>query len=366
MDIRSTKAFKFWEKYEHHLGLGALAAGFFFDLIIADRPDSVGNNLLLLAYLLIAGTFIIILNQVRTRRLEAQHHVEPFFLLLILQFCFGGLASNLLVLYGRSGTLGGSVVFLAMLVGLIVGNEYLRNRYAVLKFNVAVYYFLLLSYCVIAVPTFITHSVGGWSFLLSGITSLVVIAVFLAVLFFSVFRGRDINSLRAVGGIVALIFICFNVLYYINVIPPVPLSLKSIGVYHSVLKRQDGGYVVLYERPHWWEFWRNSSGTYHAPAGPTGRGAFCYSSVFAPTDLSAPVYHKWEHYDGGEWRVQSRISFPIAGGRDGGYRGYSAISTLEAGKWRCSVETSGGALIGRIGFTVQEASTTPPLSQKTL
>lgn len=368
MDIRSTKAFLFWEKYEHHLGLGALAAGFFFDLMVADRPDSVGNNLLLLFYLLIGGAFIIVLNLRETRRSVAEHHVEPFFLLLILQFCFGGLASNLLVLYGRSGTLAGSAVFLAMLVALILGNEYLRNRYAVLKFNVAVYYFLLLSYCVIAVPTFITHAVGGWSFLLSGIISLVIIAIFLAALFFLVFRGRDIVSLRAVGGIVFLIFICFNVLYFINVIPPVPLSLKSIGVYHSVLKREDGGYVVLYEKSHWWEFWRDTSGTYRAPAGTTGSGAFCFSSVFAPTDLSAPVYHKWEFYDPseGEWRVRSRISFPVSGGRDGGYRGYSAISTVVPGSWRCSVETAGGALIGRVGFTVVAASTTAPLSQKIL
>lgn len=363
MNIRETRLFKFWQRYEHHIGLGALAAGFFFDLIIADRPDSVGNNLLLLSYLLVAGVFIIVLN-LRTRR---NADLEPFFMLLILQFCFGGLASNLLVLYGRSGTLAGSAVFLAMLVALIFGNEYLRSRYAVLKFNIAVYYFLLLSYCVIAVPTFITHSVSAWSFLVSGLVSLGVIAVFLAALFFSVFKGRDVESLRVVGGIVALIFISFNVLYFINVIPPVPLSLKSIGVYHSVLKRQDGGYVILYEKAPWWEFWRDSASTYRT-AGAGAGGAFCFSSVFAPTDLKTPVYHKWDRYDteAGEWRTQSRISFPISGGRDGGYRGYSAVSTLRPGKWRCSVETAGGALIGRVGFTVVQEPAAPALSQKTL
>ncbi len=364
MDLRSTWLFKTWEKYEHHIGLGALIAGFFFDLIVADRPDSVGNNLLLLFYLIIAGTFIIILN-VRARR---RSDVEPFFLLLILQFAFGGLASNLLVLYGRSGTFAGSAVFLAMLVALIVGNEYLRNRYAILKFNVGVYYFLLLSYCVIAVPTFMTHSISGWSFLLSGLISLIVVAVFLVALFFFVFRGRDIDSLRIVGGIVALVFISFNVLYYINVIPPVPLSLKSVGVYHSVLKRQDGGYVVLYQKEPWWEFYRGSASAYAITPGLEGREAFCFSSVFAPTDLNAPVYHRWEKYDEveKEWRTQSRISFPISGGRDGGYRGFSRISMLTPGRWRCSVETTGGALIGRVGFRAVESSTTPALSQKTL
>lgn len=364
MDIRSTHLFKFWQKYEHHIGLGALAAGFFFDLIIADRPDSIGNNLLLLFYLIVAGVFIIVLN-VRTRR---RQDVEPFFMLLALQFAFGGLASNLLVLYGRSGTLAGSAVFLAMLVALILGNEYLRNRYSLLKFNVGVYYFLLLSYCVIAVPTFITHSISVWSFLFSGLVSLVIIAVFLTALFFFVFKGKDIDSLRIVGGIVGLIFVCFNALYFINVIPPVPLSLKTIGVYHSVLKRADGGYVVLYEKEPWWEFYRGAASHYAITDGAGGRDAFCFSSVFAPTDLNAPVYHNWEKYDDdtGEWRVQSRISFPIAGGRDGGYRGFSRVTTLTEGRWRCSVETASGALIGRVGFRAVPAASAPPLSQKTL
>lgn len=364
MDIRSTKLFKFWERYEHHIGLGALAAGFFFDLIIADRPDSVFNNLLLLFYLIVAGAFIILLNIQKRRRQD----VEPFFMLLILQFCFGGLASNLLVLYGRSGTLAGSAVFLAMLVALILGNEYLRNRYSLLRFNVGVYYFLLLSYCVIAVPTFITKSIGLWPFILSGLTSLVFIAIFLTALFFLVFRGKDFESLQIVSGIVGLIFICFNLLYFINVIPPVPLSLKTIGVYHSVLKRSDGDYVVLYEREPWWEFYRSSASTYTIGDGAGGREAFCFSSVFAPTNLEAPIYHKWEKYDESarEWRTQSRISFPIAGGRDGGYRGFSRVSLLTPGDWRCSVETAQGQLIGRVGFTATPASVTAPLSQKTL
>src|SRR3990167_2827763 len=124
MDYRSTRAFKFWERWEHHFGVGALAVGFVFDLVIADRPDSLTNNLLLLSYLFIAGALIIILNLREMQRLEAANSTEPFFLLLVLQFCFGGLASNLLVLYSRSGTLAGSAVFLGLLVVLVLANEY--------------------------------------------------------------------------------------------------------------------------------------------------------------------------------------------------------------------------------------------------
>lgn len=358
------KGFAFWKKYEHHIGVGALLAGFGFDVIIADRPDSLPNNILLLSYLLIAGAFIIILNLRETRIKEAQQSAEPLFLLLVLQFCFGGLASNLLILYGRSGTLAGSALFVLLLLALIVGNEFLRSRYALLRFNVSVYYVLLLSYFVIAVPTFVTHSMGTGSFLLSGVVASVFIALFLTVLFFAVFRGRDTAKLMEVSSLIVAIFLVFNLLYFLNVIPPVPLSLKDIGIYHSVLKHSSGGYVAIYEAPPWWQFWRNTSGTYTLGAGGS---AFCYSSVFAPAELTAPIYHTWEvRSTSGEWEVRSKVSFPISGGRDEGYRGFSVKSSLTPGTWRCNVETARGALIGRTTFTVVSASTTPALVTKTL
>src|SRR5689334_12492554 len=109
----SSRLFEFWQKYEHHLGVPAIILGFTFDFLLAKRPDSIIDNSLLLTYLFVAASFIIILN---LREMRANKTAEPLFLLLILQFCFGGLASNLLVLYGHSGTLAGSALFLGMLL----------------------------------------------------------------------------------------------------------------------------------------------------------------------------------------------------------------------------------------------------------
>ena len=353
--------FLFWQKYEHHLGVGALLLGFLFDLWAADRPDSLFNNILLLSYLFIAGSFIIIIN-LRARR--RKDDVEPLFLLLVLQFCFGGLASNLLVLYGHSGTLAGSAVFIGILALVVFGNEYFRSRYSLLRFNVGVYYFLMLSYALVAVPVYITHSVGVGTMLLSGVISLLFFGVFLYLLFFAVFRGTDTEKLKEVSLIIAGIFLAFNVLYFLNVIPPVPLAMRELGVYHSVLRHSDGTYLAIYEPARWYQFWRNTSPVYTLNTSV----AFCFSSVFAPADLRAPIYHTWEHKNQrtGEWETRSRISFPISGGRDEGYRGFTVKTALSAGEWRCNVETASGALIGRIGFTAVESPDTPALSQKTL
>ena len=356
------RTFLFWQRYEHRFGVGALLAGFLFDLWIAKRPDSVANNLLLLSYLFVAGAFIIIINLYERRRKD---DAEPFFLLLVLQFCFGGLASNMLVLYGHSGTLAGSAVFIGILALVAFGNEYFRSRYSLLRFNVGVYYFLMLSYALVAVPIYITHSVGVGTMLLSGVISLLFSGVFLYILFLAVFRGTDTNKLREVSFIIAGIFCAFNVLYFLNVIPPVPLAMRDLGIYHSVLRHSDGTYLAMYEPAQWYQFWRDTSETYLLNSS---HSAFCFSSVFAPADLEAPIYHKWEYKNPqtGEWEVRARVSFPISGGREEGYRGFTVKTAVSSGEWRCDVETAGGALIGRIGFTAVESSTTPALSQKTL
>ncbi|OGC87657.1 hypothetical protein A3D70_01105 [Candidatus Adlerbacteria bacterium RIFCSPHIGHO2_02_FULL_54_18] len=352
--------FHFWERYEHHIGVGALVVGFLFDLWVADRPDSIFNNLLLLSYLFLAGAFIIILNLRARRRPD---DATPLFLLLMLQFCFGGLASNLLVLYGHSGTLTGSAVFIGILVLIVFGNEYFRSRYSLLRFNIGVYYFLMLSYALVAVPIFITHSLGILTFFLSGIISIMAISGFLILLFFAVFRGSDTGKLKEVSFIIGGIFCVFNLLYFLNVIPPVPLSLRDIDVYHSVLKRADGTYLALYEPAPWYQFWRSSSERYTSASGT----AACFSAVFAPADLQTPIYHVWEYKNAtGEWEQRSKVPFPIQGGRAEGYRGFSTKSALTPGEWRCNVETASGALIGRVGFVAVWASTTPALSQTTL
>lgn len=353
VSIRETRVFKFWQRYEHHFGVGALATGFFFDLIIADAPDSVGNNLLLLSYLFIAAALIIILNLREMRRKEIEQSSEPFWFLLALQFCFGGLASNLLVLYGKSGTFTTSAIFIVLLIALIFGNEFLRSRYAQLRFNIGIYYFLLLTYTVIAAPTFIFHSIGPGEFLLSGLLSLAVMALFVAVLFALVFKKDRQQQLKQTVLLIFTIFIVFDALYFLHIIPPVPLSLKSIGIYHSVLRSSSGNYLVMYEPQPWYMFWRDTSTTFHYQAGET---AYCFSSVYAPARLGAPVYHRWEYYNSSikRWELVSRISYDIAGGRQEGYRGFSATTGLKPGKWRCNVETASGSLIGRFGFTALE------------
>jgi hypothetical protein len=356
---------RIWEKYDRHLAVGALVFGFILDTITLNRPDQLLDNAILLTYLTISGSVIFYMTM-RASRGRTQGNLT-IFLPLLLQFSFGNLASGLLVLYFRSGTLAQSLLFFLILAALLVGNEFLKSRYAQFRFNIAIYYLLLLCYIELTVPVLL-HAIGPWVFLVCGVVSLVIITGYLWTL--TLFAAKEmVQHIKPAGAIVGLIFICFSILYFLNIIPPVPLAMRDLGVYHSVLKRSDGSYLALYEKSALYQIWRDTSSTYRISSG-TGSisSAFCFSSVFAPTDLKAPIYHTWQYYNevSKEWEVRARISFPISGGRDDGYRGFSIKTALAPGEWRCNVETAQGSLIGRIRFTVVEGAVVPELSQKTL
>ncbi len=360
---------QFWNRYERPLSALTLICGFTFDLLLAKRPDSIADNVLLLFYLVLAGTLIILINRRSDRDIQNEETVQPLVLLLVLQFCFGGLASNLLILYGKSGSLGSSLIFIGLLIGLLVGNEMLKTRYQQLRFNIAVYYFLLLTYVVIATPTFILHSVGTVSFLISGVLSLAIMAGFISLLRIFALRNNRSKQLWDMRIMVASIFLVFNGLYFANIIPPVPLSLKSAGIYHSVTALDtpsDGAiYSATYEPKHWYEFWRDTGDDFNITAGDP---AYCFSAVFAPGELKTPISHRWEYFYPvtEKWIGVSLVQFPINGGREEGYRGYSKKQVLTDGEWRCTVETSSGQVIGRITFTVKTSSSTPALSSAKL
>ena len=59
----------------------------------------------------------------------------------------------------------------------------------------------------------------------------------------------------------------------------------------------------------------------------------------------------------------SIVSYPINGGRDGGYRGYTIKSNPGPGEWRVDISTADGHLLGRVRFSVDQTPPTNPVQQ---
>lgn len=342
----------FIEKHERHIGTAALFVGAAFDWLTITKPDSLFGGISLATYLAVAGGSILLLNA------RSAREKESVWLVVLLQFCFGNLASGLLVLYSQSATLVGSWLFLLVLGAFLVGNEFARKRYVRLRSQLVGYFILVTAYAGFVVPVLLT-AVGTSIFLLSVALSLSFMVGYVA-LIYAAAPSRVRGDWK--GTLVGVVIVAgvFNALYFLNFIPPVPLSLKEAGVYHSVTRSVSGYAVVGEIRPKWYDIRALMTTKVHIVAE---EGLYCFSSVYAPVGLKTPIYHRWEQYDmtSKEWETRARIPFPISGGRDEGYRGYSYKGSLADGEWRCSIETQEGALIGRRTFTVSVIAQEPEL-----
>lgn len=355
---RSTEELIHW--YERYVSPLSLIAGFLADnFILLRRVDLLQSNLILIGYLALAALGILLINLVESGRWTHRWMlaVAPFMPVLV-QFCFGGLLSGFLSLYSRSAAYATSWIFVLAIAGLLLGNERFRKLYVRFSFQMSVYFTVLFSYLIFFLPV-VFKQIGPWMFIASGLTSLAGIALFLLLLrriVPSVVK-RDATS---VARSIAIIFVVFNVLYFTDAIPPLPLSLKEAGVYHGVTK-VGTDYHLLGEPLAWYQIYLNYNMTVHVSPGES---IYVFSAVFAPSGLSTVIVHQWQRWDAASkrWVSADIVRFPVSGGRDGGYRGYSAKSGLTPGAWRVNVLTRYGQLIGRVAFDVVAASSTPPLT----
>ena len=346
--------------YERRISSVTLITGFIFDNLTLRRIDQLFDVLALSFYVVLSGLCILGLGILDRKRERGEIHEDwHFWLLITLQFAFGGLFSAFFIFYTRSGAFASSWPFFLALAGLLIGNEIFKARYSILIFRVAIYFFVLFSFAALYIPVLLSK-MGDNIFILSGLVSLLLIWIFLhllgRILPETIYRIRR-QLMTGIIGIYAVI----NLLYFTNIIPPIPLALKEVGVYHTLTKTGNAYIVSEEERP-WYSFLQRR--TYHTTLGET---AYVVSAVFAPTDLETTIVHEWQYFDEsrGDWRTVSQVKFDIIGGRVKGYRGYSLKSNITPGKWRVNIETERGQLVGRIKFRVERVSTPPSLETKT-
>jgi len=193
----------------------------------------------------------------------------------------------------------------------------------------------------------ILSKVNAWIFILAGLISLAV-----SVLVFSFglkTKPRErLRGLMPVAPWIASTFLIINLLYFANLIPPVPLALKSSGIYHEIIRTKNG-YSAKYVPPSLWHFWRKWDNPFY---WSQGESVYCFTAIFAPRGLSVPIYHVWNRKTDKGWKQTDRIHYQIAGGREYGYRGFTKKSAVAPGDWRVEVTTERGQILGQIEFAV--------------
>ena len=354
-----------YKKFEKYISPVGLIYGFIFTSLTLTRVGMWLENFWIVMHLLIAGFGILAVtlfeNRAEVKKLiEVEREKFRFFLTLIIQFAFGGLFSTFFVFYMRSTSPMDSWFFLLILITLLLGNELWKKHYQRLSFQISILFVSLYLFLIFLLPV-LFHRLGADLFVASGVLSLLVVSMFLLILR-KFAREKFKNSHNILMTSLFSTFILMNILYFTNVIPPIPLAIKDAGVYHNVIKNSVGNYEVQSE-PTIWQDYFNPYPVFHKKAGET---VYVFSSIFSPVNFATNIVHQWQYYDETKkaWVDSGRIVLPITGGRAEGYRLYSSKQAIIAGLWRVKVMTVSGQVLGRVNFRVEDATTSPDLITK--
>lgn len=349
----------YYEQNENKIAVGFFIGGFIFDIIMLDRIDSmfmIGQQIIYLVVILAA------LIQMFFEETRPAPEFEKMFVLkrwyydyrtAIVHFFFGSLLNLYTLFFFKSSSLLISFAFMVVMVALLIANESHRFKSSGLSFK-----FGLLAMCFLAFFSFLVPIVvgvmGTLVFLFSMLVgSLPIIAVgwWIQTYRANLFEKAKKQILLPLG----FVLIAFLSLYVLRLIPPVPLSLPFIGIYHSI-ERVPEGYKLGHERP-WWKIWHKGDQDFHAQRSDKIFVAF---SVFSPARFSDQVLVRWFWKDNrAGWILQDSIPIKIVGGRAEGFRGYGVKSNYQPGKWKVQIETTDEREIGRIYFNLEIAPEEP-------
>lgn len=339
----------YYERNEGRVAASFFAAGFVFDMVTVGRIDSwatIGQQALYLAVVMTA------LLQMFTEQ-DAPPRGPAGFVLkrwyyqyrtALVHFLLGALLNLYAIFYFKSSSLLVSFGFLGFLVILLLANEFKRVKSMGLSFK-----FALLSLCLLSFFSYLVPVLVGSISLVLFLLSMLVGSLPLVLGAWLLGRGRPERFARARRQILlplGCVLVGFLTFYLFRVIPPVPLSIPFIGVYHQV-ERTGDSYRLSHERPAW-RLWHNGDQNFLAQPGDK---VYVFFRIFSPARFSDQVQMRWQWKDPARgWTVHDTIPIRIVGGREQGFRGYGVKANYQPGEWKVQVETLDGREIGRVYF----------------
>jgi len=332
------------------------AGGFVFDSLAVGRVDSwhmIAQQTVYLAIVtLVLTQMFFVPDEPVHERLPAIKRYYYRYRIAILSFFLGTLLNLYTIFFFKSSSLLVSFSFLLVIVALLLLNEFGPFRRLGVSFKFALLSLCALSFCATVVPV-IFGQVSTRIFLVSmavGCLPMLALAAWI--------RRRSPERFLAVRHQMlvpfGLMLVVFLGAYLLRVIPPVPLSIPFIGVYHSVERAQDA-YRLGHERP-MWAFWRNGDQQFRAQPGDR---VYVFFRVFSPANFADEVSMRWFRREPRGWALQDIIPIKIVGGRAEGFRGYGFKSKYQPGAWKVHIETTDGREIGRVYFDLETVPASP-------
>lgn len=335
-----------------HINTLLFIGGFIFDLLILPDAGHVATIWIGLIYLSVVGISIAAREWVISRNTASERERKMFSLLTFAIAYFSGSALSFVCVYAiRSAIFAVSWPLLLVLLLCVLANELVSSHHFRLSLDIGVLLIALFFFIAFNMPVLLKVQ-NDMTFLIS--TGVAIVISFIIVYLIS-FTSESAKEERSRSYALAFgIPMFIGMLYFLNVIPAVPLSLSQAGTYHMITRSESGVYNATLEKDtRVFEWFRTP--IYHLT--PLDSGVYFFSAVSAPALLTAPLSHVWEEYDttNHRWVERSRIEFTLAGGRENGYRAYSKKENVREGLWRVTVKVDDKRIVGRAKFYIEPA-----------
>lgn len=341
----------YYEENEPLFGTLVFLGGFLFDVVTLSDVDDTLSLVQQIIYLTLIGgfTFLETLEYVKTWQVPRWFGKIWVIREFVLHFLLGSLLSLYSLFFFKSASLSTSLLFMVAMATLLVANEFpqLQKRGPIVRW--ALWFLCLLSFLQIVMPILFGY-VGFFPFLAAWF----LVALKLAGIWWLLTGGFQRLQQAAKELLVpsVLTLLAVFVLYLLKAVPPVPIVLKDIGIYHLVEKVGDK-YVVHSQTPRW-RFWHHGDQDFVARPGDS---VFVYFAISSPARIQDQVHVRWLYDDPKQgWTTSDAQPISIRGGRGEGYRGFAFKRNFQDGDWRVQIETGDEREVGRLNFSVRHAS----------
>lgn len=345
LDQIKSKLIDYHQRYEAYLPATFFAGGFVLDIFTLGEIHDLSNIIIFFFYLtlsvfILAYEFEPITFRYRWVNKVLEYREDIF------HFCLGALLSAFTLFYFKSSSLASSFIFMLVMMALLLLNETSLFQKNGILIRSLLFMLALVSYLLLVIPTLI----GSSNILIFFLC--ILLAGALAYLFFHMISKKIKDKRKPLREILFpqfLVLILFVALYMLKILPPVPLSVKYMGIFHELSKSQNE-YHVQTENPSW-KFWNNGDQVFKARPGDK---VYVLAKIFSPAGFSGKVYIRWLKKLPQGWTTSDRIPLKISGGRLAGFRGYTYKSNYSPGQWQVRVETEEELEIGRINLEIIE------------
>ncbi len=356
------KAFK--EKNHLLFEVAFFFAGFAFDAVLLHRIDSIpllihqATYVVLLAVLMGVDHHYLVLGKEPLgfwgKVLSVRHWVIHFFL--------GTLLNAFLIFYFKSSSGLFSFLFLVFLAVVMIINELPRFRPLGSALRVGLWSFAVTNFLAYLIPV-LSHAIHPVQYLASvAIGSAATVGLWKLYRRFTDDPKWTFTRAVAPGLTVQAVLL---LLYLLRVVPPVPLSLKYIGIFQNVEKVKEGEHAGEYRLDY-----ARSPGMLPKFLDYTGRDfyarpddkAWAFIQLFAPDGFSDTIAFDWEFDDPKQGWVKLGAPYTtrVGGVGDRGFRTFGFRSVTREGTYRVRILTDDQREIGSKTFTVERDASVEP------